>query len=137
MWLRMPMPVTVRMATAGSSFTSPPSSPESFLSTDEAVLELVPRHGEADVGQAVAADALHDHVDQDVLARRPPRRCVADDAGAIGHVEQRHLGLRLVERDAVDRQVFHPLQPGDDVDGVGLFDRWRLLRRTSRGRSAA
>ena len=40
------------------------------------------------------------------------------DARLIGHVEQRDLGLLFVERDAVDREVFHSLEAGDDVDGV-------------------
>ena len=81
------------------------------------------------------AEALYDHVDHHSCfshllehVRRHARR--------VRHVVDRHPGLRLVERNVVDGQVFHALQSGHHVECVGRTIGWRTWRRHVIGRIA-
>ena len=69
-------------------------------------LPVAARQREGDVRQAVAADVLHDHVDDDVLAAERAEH-LRGDARAVGHAQDRHLGLGPVVGDAGDHDVFH------------------------------
>src|SRR4051794_38250303 len=70
-------------------------------------LELGLGHREGDVGVGtVLRDVLHDHVDVDAgLGERHEDR--GGDAGLVGHVPQRDLGLVLRIGDAGDDLLFH------------------------------
>ena len=57
--------------------------------------------GKGDVGDAVEADVLHDHVDDDVRAGDGTEDGGAD-AGAVGDVVDGDLGLVALEADAAD-----------------------------------
>ena len=87
-WLRMPTPTMDTLATRSSAAT--PAAPDLRGHARPAPCSARARsaraQGERDVGVAVAADVLHDHVHHDVLAapsrRTPGRRCPAGRARA-------------------------------------------------------
>ena len=59
--------------------------------------QVVLRHGERDVGDAVVGHVLHDHVDVDVDVGERAEQA-GRDAGVVGHAGDRDLGLAGVVR---------------------------------------
>jgi len=67
---------------------------------------VVAVHGEAEVGLAVLADVLDDHIDFDVGISHGAQDVVCD-AGLVGHAQHGDLGLVAVERNAGYDGLFH------------------------------
>ena len=67
----------------GADLARPAPSVISWL-----VGEVVVRHGEGDVGDAVVGHVLHDHVDVDVGVGQQPEQA-GGDAGLVGHAARR------------------------------------------------
>ena len=77
------------------------------------------RHRYRDVRPMLAADALHDHIDDNArggqFVERPrgkPR--------LVGQSDKRHPRLRFIKVNALDNQFFHALKPGDQFGRAGL-----------------
>jgi hypothetical protein len=68
--------------------------------------EVAAIDGEGEVGGAVVADVLDDHVDVDVGVGDRAENLVGDARG-IGHAEHGQLGFVAVESDAGDDRLFH------------------------------
>ena len=62
--------------------------------------------GKGEVGGAVCADVLDDHVDVDVGVGDRAENLVGD-AGAVWHAQHGDLGFVAVERDAGNDRLFH------------------------------
>src|SRR3546814_12642114 len=77
-----------------------------------------------EVGGAIGADVLHDHVDLDVgSADRSQDR--GSDTGAIRHAGNGELGLVAVERDSGNERIFHHLAVLKRNQGAGAVDERR------------
>ena len=97
-WLRMPRPTIDTLATFGSLATpaAPISRAHRASTKRERLLVVSARHRERQVGRAVGAGVLDDHVDHDAgVGDRPEdaRR----EARSIGHAQHRDLGLVAIE----------------------------------------
>ena len=88
-WLRMPMPETDSFATRGALVTPAAADPLSHRPNQgDRAGQIGLRHGEAQVRLAVAAEALHDHVDEDAgLGHRVENG--RGDARPVGHAADR------------------------------------------------
>ena len=112
--LAMPRPTTEIFATSSSWLTpSAPSSVRPLLDGFQRVGQIVARHGEGNVGPAVGADVLHDHVDRDVRLARSCEKIAQARARPIGHAHDRDAGFVLDQRRAAHR-LLGRLRLGDD-----------------------
>ena len=93
----MPRPTIDTFDTLASCSTaSAPSSSAAFFDGRERLRQIVLQHGERDIGRAVGAGVLHDHVDRHVDAGQLREDRVAR-ARLIGHAGDRDLGFVLGE----------------------------------------
>ncbi len=97
--------------------------PAGLLGDEQGLFEVGLVDGEADLGHAVGGDVLDDHVDDDVgrgdRAEDPP-----DDAGAVGHADQRDPRLVLGQGRAGDADPQPPGVPlGDDPRPLVVLER--------------
>ena len=103
----MPTPTTESLAICSCTATSPP--PISCNTGVERVHRLgrvALRHRERQVGHALAADVLHDHVDDDVRVGQGAEHA-GGRARLVGDVADDDLGLVLVDGHAADDDLFH------------------------------
>ena len=106
-WVRMPTPTTESLASAGSTETS---GMPAFWTASTARSADSLRHRERKQRVSVHRDVLDDHVDEHagLADGAEDQRGVARP---VRHVKERDPGLRLVEIDSADDQVFHPQRP--------------------------
>src|SRR6218665_343174 len=93
-----------------------------FLDQIDGAGVVVAVHGEAEVGFAILAQVLDDHVDIDVGIGHGAQDQVGD-AGLVGHAEHGELGFVAVESDAGYDGLFHffVLLESDQRAGAGFF----------------